>query len=188
VLGIASSDVVFSQVGFVEEYKGVGLLVDAFEEVKKTNSNVKLVFIGEDPAKEKYLTIVKERGLTDSILFLGYVDSVAEYLLHVIDVNILASNEEGLGLVLLQASACGLPNIGTDETGIKETIIHNRTGFLFKENNKDELIGYMQRLASSNKLRSDMGLKGEDMIHEKFSEKIYVSKVQNELSELIFPR
>ncbi len=184
-LGIDSADVVFSQVGFVGEYKGVGLVINAFEEVKKTNPNIKLVFIGDGPEKEKYLAIVKERGLTDSILFLGYVDSVAEYFLHVVDVNILASNEEGLGLVLLQASACRLPNIGTNGTGIKETIIHSRTGFLFKENNKDELSRYMQRLASSNKLRLEMGLCGEEMVDKKFSEKNYVSNIKNEIYELV---
>jgi len=184
-LGIAPDDVVFSQVGFVGEYKGVGLVIDAFEDVKKTNPDVKLLFIGEGPEKEKYLTIVRERGLTDSVFFLGYVDSVAEYFLHVVDVNILASNEEGLGLVLLQASACRLPNIGTNGTGIKETIIHNRTGFLFKENNKDELTGYMQRLASSNNLRLDMGLSGEEMIEKKFSEKSYVNNINHEIYELI---
>ncbi|MCF6336791.1 MAG: glycosyltransferase family 4 protein [Gammaproteobacteria bacterium] len=184
-LGIASDDVVFSQVGFVGEYKGVGLVIDAFEEVKKINPNVKLLFIGEGPEKEKYLAIVKERGLTGSVLFLGYVDSVAEHFLRVVDVNILASNEEGLGLVLLQASACRLPNIGTNGTGIKETIIHNKTGFLFKENNTVELAGYMQRLASSHKLRSDMGLNGEEMVDKKFSEKNYVSNINDEIYELI---
>ncbi len=187
-LGIDGDDVVFSQIGFVGEYKGVGLVIDAFEEVKKITPNIKLVFIGEGPEKEKYLTIVKEKNLTDSILFLGYVDSVAEYLLHVVDVNVLASNEEGLGLVLLQASACRLPNIGTNGTGIKETIIHNKTGFLFEENNKNELAGYMQSLVSSNKLRSDMGLNGEEMVDKKFSEKNYVSNIKNEIHELIGSR
>lgn len=90
--------------------------------------------------------------------------------------------------MLLQASACRLPNIGTNGTGIKETIIHNKTGFLFEENNKNELAGYMQSLVSSNKLRSDMGLNGEEMVDKKFSEKNYVSNIKNEIHELIGSR
>lgn len=182
-LNILPDDVVFTQVGFIGEYKGVGLVLDAFEEVYKINPKVKMLFIGEGPVKEKYTKIAKERNLSSVVRFLGYVDSVVEYFQHVTDVNILASNEEGLGLVLLQASACGLPNIGTDGTGIKEAVIHNKTGFLFEENNKKQLIDYMLRFASSSELRKEMAVNGVKMVDENFSERLYVRKIQSEISK-----
>jgi glycosyltransferase involved in cell wall biosynthesis len=182
---IGPEKVVFAQIGALVPSKGHVVLLQAFAHIRKSLPTAHLLIIGTGPDESRIRQRVEDLGLSPSITVTGYVEDILPFLRHVIDVNVLASFEEGLGLVNLQASACALPNIATDATGIRETVIHERTGFLFAPGESDCLAGYMMRLACDRELREVMGNEGRRYVLERFSPGKYVSRIQEIIRQTI---
>jgi len=67
---------------------------------------------------------------------------------------------EGFGLVYLDASAHGLPNVATRSGGVPEAVLHEQTGLLASENSIDEISSCFRRLIQDPELRKCLGKKG----------------------------
>ncbi len=183
--GIGHGDVVFAQVGALAPYKGHDVLLDAFQRVRQTVKSARLLIIGDGVSAPTIAESLRERGLSDSVTLTGFVDDVTAYFREAIDINVLASREEGMGLVNLQASSCGLPNIASDCTGIREAVLHGRTGLLFEPGNAAALAECMVKLAQDPGMREGMGKAGRDFILENFSIDGYVDQVQDLMSRTL---
>lgn len=79
----------------------------------------------------------------DKIIFLdgAWSNDFMPYILNAADIYAAPSRLEGFGMIQVEAMACGIPVISIDHMGPKETIIHNKTGFLAKVKSKIELEG-----------------------------------------------
>lgn len=182
-LGIEPDEVVFAQVGALVGHKEHGVAIDAFASILPELPRARLVIIGTGSDAGRIATLVQERGLTDRVILTGYVDEITPYFHHLIDVHVLPSREEGLGLVNLQASACRIPNIGADGTGIRESIIHGETGYLFPLGDVEALGGYMLELGRDRGLRATLGARGRDFVLERFSSRGYCTRLQQVMEE-----
>lgn len=89
----------------------------------------RLIIIGDGPLREELHHLVISLGLADRVSFLGVRDDVQQ-LLPALDVFVLPSRHEGLGLVLLEAMAAGICCIGTSVGGIPEVIHDGLNGAL----------------------------------------------------------
>ena len=107
-LKIKDNEILIGHVGRFTNQKNHTFLIDIFHEITKINSNVKLIMIGtgieEDEIKEK----VKKLNLQEKVIFAGFKDDVSTYY-QAIDIFILPSLSEGLGVVLIEAQASGIP-------------------------------------------------------------------------------
>jgi glycosyltransferase involved in cell wall biosynthesis len=74
---------------------------------------------------------VNKRHLNGKVTFLGNQTRI-EAILPVSDLFLLPSEEESFGLAALEALACGVPVIGTVDTGLVEVVEHETNGFLFR--------------------------------------------------------
>lgn len=92
-------------------------------------------------------------------------------------------DSEGLGIVLLEASASGIPVVGTWHGGIPEAIIDGVTGFLVPERNASALAEKLLTLLSEDSLREKMGYAGRKMVEERFD-----IKNQSKILEDIYRR
>jgi len=88
-------------------------LLEAFAETKeKTKSELHLILVGEGPLQEQAKQLARNRGITDSVTFLGVVDySDMPEIYTAGDIFVLSSESEGEPLVLYEAMASGLPSI-----------------------------------------------------------------------------
>jgi N-acetyl-alpha-D-glucosaminyl L-malate synthase BshA len=89
----------------------------------------RLVFIGDGPERTMASDLAQTLGISEHVLFLGKLESVAG-LLSCADLFLLPSTQESFGLVALEALASGVPVIGTGSTGLAEVVEHGRSGFL----------------------------------------------------------
>ncbi len=174
---ISDTDVVIGQVSAFTKLKRHDVLVAAFGLACQELDNLRLILVGEGPERKRIEEMVRARGLEGRIIFTGYVERAIDYFQQVIDINVLASVEEGLGIALLEASACGLPNIGADCTGIREAVRDNETGYLFTKDSMAELAARIVELAKDPQKRKQMGLNGRRYVESKFSENDYVTKI-----------
>lgn len=109
-LNIDESTFVLGHVGRFSFQKNHEFLIRVFEEVKRKMMNVKLILIGTGELMDEIQAQVHELNLSDSVLFLGNVDNVSEFM-QAMDVFILPSRYEGLPIVGVEAQTAGLPII-----------------------------------------------------------------------------
>ena len=113
-LNIEDNTLVIGHVGRFVEQKNHRFLIDIFHEVHKQKENSILLLAGQGPLMEEMKEKVKILGIEDSVKFLGQRNDVSE-LYNVMDLFLFPSLYEGLGMVLIEAQANGLPCIASTE-------------------------------------------------------------------------
>ena len=175
--GISDDEVVLSQVGAFSPNKRHDLLIDAFRIAHRRTPGLRLLLIGDGPERPRIERLVTAEGLEKRVIFAGYVPRVADFYRDTIDINLLASDEEGLGLVLLEGGACGLPSIGSDCTGIREAIRDGVTGYLFRQGDAEALAQRIVELATNPDRRTTMGRAARAFVEQYFSEERYAAGI-----------
>jgi glycosyltransferase involved in cell wall biosynthesis len=111
--------------------KSVDELLRRFKLIHSQVSNAKLIIIGDGPERDHLQALVKNFGLSDAVVFRGYVpsESIAAYYQHA-DLFVFASTSEVHPMVGLEAAACGLPIVARARMGITKCVVDGQTGFL----------------------------------------------------------
>jgi len=168
------------------EYKGLEYLLKALKIVKSEIKNVKLIVGGEGDLKPFYQEIVNSLGLKDNVMFVGFIpdNKLVEYYnrCSVFILPSYSSDQEGFGIVLLEALACGKPVITTEIVGVSNDVKKFNAGKIVKARDVKSLANAMLELLQDRHLRRKMGRNGRK-IAEKYSwksiakviEKIYIN-------------
>jgi glycosyltransferase involved in cell wall biosynthesis len=82
---------------------------------------------------------------------------------------VLSSDEEGLGIVILEAMASGLPVVCTRCGGPETAVIEGETGYLTPVGDANALADAMQQLLQNPSTRQQMGQRGRQVAEERFS-------------------
>jgi len=98
---------VIGHIGRFERQKNHKFVIELFAKLKEQIPESILVLVGNGSLKQSIQESVQKHNLESSILFLGQRDDISA-LLQMMDVFILPSRYEGLGIVLLEAQAAGL--------------------------------------------------------------------------------
>ena len=155
---------------FSDPRKNVRLLFEAYKRLCIRNSAAPdLVLAGTPPAPEDmgYLATL---GIDEKIKLRKHPsqEELAD-LYRNAQLFVLSSDEEGLGIVILEAMASGLPVVSTDCGGPKTAVIEGETGFLTPVRDAEALADRMQHVLDDPELRQRMGQAGRQVIEEKFS-------------------
>jgi glycosyltransferase involved in cell wall biosynthesis len=111
-------------VGRVEATKGVPLLFDAFSRLRTADKQLTLVGGWSTRAMRKHV----EPWLADDRIHLSPGDPLP--VLHRADAFVHPTYEDGFGYAPMEALACGVPVIATEDTGMKEYIRHGENGYV----------------------------------------------------------
>ena len=185
-LGIPANATVIGQVAALVKNKRPDFLISVFNTLRNTTrAPLHLCLVGGGPMKERLLRQASELGIGQHVTLTGYVDDVLPYYQHVFDVNVLVSREEGLGISVIEGSACGLPAVVTNCTGLTETVLENQTGFLFDLNDDESLQRQLLRLIDAPDLRASMGAAGAAFAAQQFSSGSYDRNFMTAVTELL---
>lgn len=99
--------------GRLNMQKGQWHLIRLFKKVSETFKDTDLIILGEGELKEKLQNLASELGIKDRVIFTGYIKNPHSVLKYC-DVFAFPSLFEGLGNVLLEALAFGMPIVSTD--------------------------------------------------------------------------
>lgn len=105
---------VVGHIGRMSPQKNQIFLLKVFAEVKKSKNNAVLLMVGDGPLKLEMENEILKLGLADSVILLGVRNDVPN-LLMTMDVFVLPSLFEGLGIVAIEAQATGLKCILSEE-------------------------------------------------------------------------
>ncbi|MBI4994184.1 glycosyltransferase family 4 protein [Candidatus Peregrinibacteria bacterium] len=153
----------------LHERKGQKYLIEAAKILAESAGlNFKLIFVGDGPERKYYEKLAAP--LKNKILFLGRRKEIAK-LMSAADIFVLPSIREAFGLVLLEASAAGLPIIASDVGGIKEIIDDGKTGILVQPENAQALAEAINKLLQNPMLATSLAHEAKSKVELKFSAK-----------------
>lgn len=144
----------------IVKYKNVAHLLKAFEIVCREVPAAFLMIGGcrGDSYEKVIKTQAEKSGLSGSIEFFAFAGKEEKTrLLQAAWVNVLPSVKEGWGMSVTEAAACGAPSIAYDVTGLRNAIVNNKTGFLVKYGDINELAARITELLSDKGLRDELG-------------------------------
>lgn len=158
-LGITSPFIL--AVGNLQPRKNLLRLVQAFAKtMKKSTQDCQLVLVGKAQWKESDIyTCIEENGLTDNVVFTGYVSD--EDLIVLFNKTILfayPSLYEGFGLPVIEAMACGAPVLTSNVTSIPE--VAGDAAILVDPLNTDEIADGLHKILTDPDLRKALIDKG----------------------------
>lgn len=176
-------DVLF--VGSLIPRKGLMLLIEAAKKILKQLPNVRFIIAGDGPMKNQLTDSLKKNSISKHFSFLGNIkDDELPKLYNNADIFVLPSTQEGQGIVLLEAQACGLPVVSFDSGGAKEAVLNRETGVLVESRDINALTDALTELILNRDLRRKMGVNGRKFVSENFTWNLCAKKMFNIYTEL----
>ena len=179
-LGLTDKKVIVS-VGRLVHRKGQDTLVEALPEILSAVPDAHLIFIGEGPHKDYLVNRASALKVTQAITFIGRIQyaQLPRYIC-VGDIFAMPSRSrlaglevEGLGIVYLEASACGLAVIGGKSGGAPDAVLEGETGFAVDGTSPQEVAAAAIKLLSDPELAQKMGARGRKWIIEEWRWEIW---------------
>lgn len=126
--------------------KNIPYLIESFDLVRKTRSDVKLFILGTGPDREKIEALIKQHGLADDVILLGF-DPRPENYLKASDVFVLSSRYESFGNVVVEALACGTPVVTANYGEVlREILIEPGLGEIVPQGNANKFAAAILRV------------------------------------------
>lgn len=189
-LGLAEKKVIVS-VGRLVHRKGQDRLIKAMPEILKSVSNAHLLLVGEGPHRDHLQKLVQKHNLEGSVTLLGRIE-YKNLPMHICVGDIFAMPSrsrlmglevEGLGIVYLEASACGLPVLAGNSGGAPDAVVHNETGLVVDGMENKEIADAAIELLTKVDLSQKMGAAGRQWIVENWRWEIWSSNFEDLLNK-----
>lgn len=161
----------------LSDVKGHIYLIRAMRKVIENFPTAKLLIIGEGKMKNALIKEVDALAIKENVLFIPEVGNTRE-MLSAMDVFVMPSLQEGLGLALMEAMAQGLAVVGSAVGGIKTLIQDRVNGLLVGPADVEGLAQSILELLKDSKLRKDLGVKAREFITENFSKEQMVDHTE----------
>jgi glycosyltransferase involved in cell wall biosynthesis len=145
-------------VGRLKQYKRVDLAIQAMRLLKIQFPGIRLRIAGQGSAEANLKATARELGLERDVEFQGYVsEEQKKRLLLESWVGVQTSSNEGWGLAVTEAGACGVPTVASDSPGLRESVHDGETGMLVPHGDVEMLATKLTQLLSDEALRMRMG-------------------------------
>ena len=128
-LGLKESDFVILMIAELNENKNQIQLIKAMEVLKDKYPEIKSICVGEGDKLLELQDEVKNRGLKDKVIFLGFRNDINE-LINICNIGVLLSYREGLPRNLMELMACGKKVIATNIRGCRDIVVDETVGEL----------------------------------------------------------
>jgi sugar transferase (PEP-CTERM/EpsH1 system associated) len=157
---LTARKIVFGTLGRQEPIKALDVFINALrilvESRPSLRSQIRVVMAGDGPDHRRYVEMVRELGLEDTVEFPGIARDVPA-LLRQFDFFVQPSLNEGISNTVLEAMTSGLPVIATSVGGNPELIRNNKEGRLVKAGDVMELRDALEEYVTSRSLRQERG-------------------------------
>ncbi|KAB7692146.1 glycosyltransferase [Plesiomonas shigelloides] len=172
-------------VATLRSWKGHEYLIRAWNEFIGENENSQLLVVGDGPQRANLEGLVKELGLSDSVIFTGNKKDPERWM-RAMDIFALPSyGNEGVPQGIMQAMACGLPIISTDVGSITEAVDDGVNGIIVKVKDPKAIFGAIKFLASDYSTRKAMSEKAYAKAKDEFSLDSMVNDMETVFSKLV---
>ena len=132
-LNIDNKTIIIGCVARHVEQKSLDIVIKSFSQFVQQNprTNAKLIMVGKGHLESKLKLLAKDLNINNKIIWIKYTNKINLYF-NIFHIFCLSSKYEGLGLVLLEALASGIPVLATKSGAIPEIIKNKKNGYLVK--------------------------------------------------------
>ena len=163
-MGLHDNDYVIGHIGNFVEQKNHSFLIDIFHKFTESQSNSKLLLLGDGPLKFHIQSKVTDLGLSKQVIFAGSVDHPEEFM-NAMDMVVMPSLFEGLPLTLIEEQANGLSIVAADTITTDANITGN-VKFLSLSEDINIWVKSIKRILSENLHCNTSSDKAIDMIKQ----------------------
>ncbi|MEJ2010054.1 MAG: glycosyltransferase family 4 protein [Acidobacteriota bacterium] len=185
-------------IGRLIRKKGFDLAIAAFHSVVARFPQARLTIIGDGPLRAELTQQAAALGLSDAVEFTGAVKPEEVYsILNRSTVAVLASRRvqengsdgfmysEGFPMVALEAALMGRPTIATSVAGLPEAVLHNQTGLIVEEGNRQALADAIVYLLTNRDVAFSLGRSGRLRVIDTFDLEKCVDSYDNLYRRLV---
>jgi len=170
-------------------YKGLDYLLKAFAKIIEKRKNVLLVIGGDGVLRREYENMAKDLSIDSYVNFLGVIPKdKLNYYFNDCDVFVLpsvSSEQEGFGIVVLEAMACEKPVVVTNITGVSEYIERFNTGKVVSPKDVTFLAGSMMQILEDRETALQMSRNGRMLVENRYGWNKAAGEVLNIYRNLI---
>jgi lipopolysaccharide/colanic/teichoic acid biosynthesis glycosyltransferase/glycosyltransferase involved in cell wall biosynthesis len=169
LLGVRSEyEVVLLFVGRLTRDKGLLDLARAFRLVADERSEVRLVIVGPDEESLRPAILSACGAHVDRVQFFEETDRPQDFMAAA-DVLCLPSYREGIGVVIIEAAACGVPAVASRIYGIVDAVDEGRTGLLHPPGDVPALATELRHIVRDGELRRSLGSAARGHVEREFT-------------------
>ncbi len=164
----------------LEKIKGLEYLIRAMAHLKENEANIDLVIVGEGSERQKLQWLIDQLDLRREVKLVGYQDNFLDWI-YDFDIFVLPSIKESLGIVLLEAMACGKPVVATNVGGVPEIVEHGKDGILVQVASPATLAEGIEELKNNKDKWRDLVSAGRKTVEQKFTFDKMIAEYKKEL-------
>jgi glycosyltransferase involved in cell wall biosynthesis len=168
ILNSDEKDIVIGMVGRLTEQKDPLIFIKISAEILKVIKNAKFVLVGDGNLRHKALNLAKELGVSDKLVFTGWVKNPESYI-KAFDIAVLTSRWEGFGLVLAEYMAAGKPIVASNIDGIPYVITDKFDGLLATPGDVNDFVTKILSIINDRKLSDKLAQNAKNTVRTKFS-------------------
>lgn len=169
----ADNEILF--VGRLVEKKGCTYLLEAMPEILRQFPGTRLSIVGSGPEEDALKRQASRLAIAHAVTFHGSVnnaeipDLYRRATIFVAPSIVTAQgDQEGLGLVLVEALACECPVVASDLPAIRDVIVHGDTGWLVPQKTPEAIANAVAKLLAEPDLRRQLTVSGRNRVVQNF--------------------
>ena len=184
-LGLADRPVVVC-ISRLMPRKGQDVLIRALPHIQTRVPRATLLFVGGGPSRRGLERLAAATRVSGSVVFTGSVPwaqlpsyfGVGDVFAMPCRTRLGGIDVEGLGMVFLEAAACGLPVVAGDSGGAPDTVVDGETGFVVNGDRVDPVATAVADLLADPARAARMGARGRDWVRQRWSWENSVATIQ----------
>jgi glycosyltransferase involved in cell wall biosynthesis len=167
-IGLDPSLPVVGSVGRLAPEKGHTFLIQAASRIIKEHGPVNFLLVGEGPLEQQLRQQVVDLDLSQFVHITGYVPDLIPYV-EAMDIGVMPSVWEGLGLALLEFMALGIPTVTSSVACFREVIVDGESGLIASLFEENSLADHILELLCKPDMAARMGQAALERVRSKFS-------------------
>lgn len=163
------ADPVIGSISTLIPQKGLFDLLEAIAIVHRSGRRFKLMLVGEGVLRSELEARAAELGLTDVVIFLGWVQQASQRALPACDIFVQSSHWEAMSIVLLEAMAARKPIVATSVGENGRVLVDGQSGLLVPPKQPQALAEALIRVLDSRELREKLAEGAQLRYYEHFT-------------------
>ncbi len=172
-LGYPENEKILVYVAEMNLNKNQAMLIRSLNEVSKKHDNVRLIIAGADNFNGEYPRLAKELEIDSKVDFLGHREDIND-LLHISDIAVGSSYREGLPVNVMEALACGLPVVLSDNRGHRVLGVNGENGYVVNVNDYESMAQKICEIIENEELYKKLSKNAVDLIKPFSKESVLV--------------
>lgn len=165
-------------VGRLVPIKNHKMFLDVARRIKDVLPKLKIrfVIVGDGECRNEIELYAKKIGISDSVIFTGWVDDLPDIYAD-LDIVALTSLNEGTPVSLIEAMASAKPVISTDVGGVRDVARDGWSGYLVHDQNVEVFVNKVSILLNDPSLRERFGINGRETVTAKYSKERLIKDI-----------